>query len=111
MRWKLPEKKGSKEREFEDLVSVGPAIRDQLVSLGVRTVKDLARRDPEALYQKLCLKTKSRVDPCVLDVYRAAVAQARNPDLPAEQRLWWYWSRVRKDSPTREPRGARIKKR
>jgi len=32
----------------------------------------------------------------VLDVFRAAVAQARDPRLPAEQCQWWYWSRKRK---------------
>ena len=26
----------------------------------------------------------------------AAIAQARNPLLPAAERQWWYWSRVRK---------------
>jgi hypothetical protein len=35
-------------------------------------------------------------DICCLDVFSAAVAQARNPQLPAEQRQWWYWSRKRK---------------
>ncbi len=98
MRWRVPERKGVKVRELEDLVSVGPATRRQLASLGVRTVKNLARRDPEALYRQLCRRTGKRADPCVLDVYRAAVAQARNLDLPEEQRAWWYWSRVRKNS-------------
>ncbi len=98
MKWQIQNRKGAAGRKLEDLISVGPAIRRQLVSLGVRSVPDLARRNPEVLYRKLCLKTKRRVDPCVLDTYRAAVAQARNPDLPSEQRLWWYWSRVRKAS-------------
>jgi hypothetical protein len=31
-----------------------------------------------------------------LDVFVAAVAQARDPNLPIEQRQWWYWSKVRK---------------
>ena len=35
-------------------------------------------------------------DICVLDVFRCAVAQAKNPRLPAAQRNWWYWSRLRK---------------
>ena len=35
-------------------------------------------------------------DICCLDVFRAAVAQARNPRLPAEQCQWWYWSKRRK---------------
>jgi hypothetical protein len=56
----------------------------------------LGRRDPEALYRRFCQKTKKRADICVLDVYRAAVEQARNPSLPAEQCVWWTWSRVRK---------------
>ncbi len=103
MKWNLTGRKTAENRELEDLVSVGPSTRDQLNSLGVRSVKDLARREPEALYRKLCRKTKQRVDPCVLDVYRAAVAQARNPALPDEQRVWWYWSRVRKNSDEPEP--------
>jgi hypothetical protein len=32
----------------------------------------------------------------VLDTFCCAVAQARDPGLPAEQRNWWYWSRLRK---------------
>jgi len=24
------------------------------------------------------------------------VAQAKDPDLPIEQRQWWYWSKLRK---------------
>jgi hypothetical protein len=31
-------------------------------------------------------------------VFRAAVAQAKDPNLPSEQRLWWQWSRKRKAS-------------
>jgi hypothetical protein len=33
-----------------------------------------------------------------LDVFRAAVAQAKDPQLPADQCQWWYWSRNRKRS-------------
>lgn len=84
------------ERRLEDLVSVGPAIRTQLSLLGVESVPELARRDPEVLYRQLCRKTGTRVDPCVLDTYHAAVQQARNPLLPPEQCVWWYWSRKRK---------------
>lgn len=64
--------------------------------LGVKSVADLARRSPEKLYLTLCDTTGTRQDPCVLDVFRCAVAQAKDPELPAEQRNWWYWSRLRK---------------
>ncbi len=81
-----------------DLVSVGPTILRDFEILGVRSVEELARRNPERLYERLCAVTGQRHDICCLDVFRAAVAQARVPNLPAEQRNWWYWSRVRKAS-------------
>lgn len=90
-------------RRLEDLVSVGPAIRGDLNALGVRTVDQLARRDPQALYDGLCRQTGRRQDPCVLDTFRAAVAQARDPDLPVEYAVWWFWTRVRKGT-VRAPR-------
>jgi hypothetical protein len=96
MAWRSVKLKARTGRKLEDLVSVGPSIRRDLELLGIRTVATLARQDPEALYQKLCRKTKTRQDICVLDVFRAAVAQARDPDLPAEQCVWWHWSRLRK---------------
>lgn len=96
MKWRAPRNRKPADRQLEDLVSVGPAIRRDLDLLGIRTVTQLARQNPEALYRRLCAKTGKKQDICVLDVYRAAVEQARNPDLPAEQCVWWYWSRLRK---------------
>ncbi len=58
--------------------------------------KSIAASDGDKLYRQLCTKTGVRQDPCVLDTFRCAVAQARNPHLPAEQRNWWWWSRRRK---------------
>jgi hypothetical protein len=84
------------QRRLEDLVSVGPSIRRDLQLLGINSVAGLARREPEALYRELCRKTRKRQDICVLDVFCAAVQQARNPKLPLEQCRWWYWSRLRK---------------
>jgi len=83
-------------RTLEELVSVGPAILRDLRLLGVRSVQALARRNPEKLYEQLCAATGQRQDICCLDVFSAAVAQARNPKLPAAQRQWWCWSRLRK---------------
>ncbi|MBM3785496.1 MAG: mitomycin resistance protein [Acidobacteria bacterium] len=66
--------------------------------LGVQSVADLARRNPDSLFRKLCDLTGTRQDPCVLDTLRCAVAQARDPQLPAEQCNWWFWSRLRKQA-------------
>jgi len=87
-----------KEQQLSDLVSIGPAMLRDFKLLGVRTVVQLARRNPEKMYEKLCQVTGRVQDICCLDVFRAAVAQAKNPNLPIEQRLWWHWSRKRKAS-------------
>ena len=85
-----------KERELRDLVSIGPAMLRDFDLLGIASVAQLSRRSPEKLYEKLCQITGQPQDICCLDVFRAAVAQARNPLLPLEQCQWWYWSRRRK---------------
>jgi hypothetical protein len=83
-------------RQLKDLVSVGPAMLEDFELLGVRRVAQLRRRSPERMYRELCRIRKQTIDPCCLDVFVAAVAQAKDPELPIEQRQWWYWSRVRK---------------
>jgi len=83
-------------RRLEDLVSIGPAMLRDFNMLGIHSVAQLSRRSPEKLYERLCEVTGQAQDICCLDVFRAAVAQARNPQLPAEQCQWWYWSRRRK---------------
>jgi nucleotidyltransferase/DNA polymerase involved in DNA repair len=83
-------------RELRDLISIGPAMVRDFKLLGVDSVADLARQNPEKLYKRFCGVTGQQQDICVLDTFRAGAAQARNPRLPAEQCQWWYWSRRRK---------------
>ena len=63
------------------------------------SLDDLAGRDPQELYDALCRLKGQKVDICCLDVMHCAVAQARNPHLPPEQRDWFWWSRNRKAIP------------
>jgi hypothetical protein len=86
----------TKERRLEDLISVGPAFMRDFELLGIHSIGQLSSRNPERLYEKLCEIKGQAQDTCCLDVFRAAVAQAKNPRLPVEQRQWWYWSRLRK---------------
>ncbi len=81
---------------MRDLAGIGKSIAGNLRDLGVSTVGELARREGDELYRALCEKTGARQDPCVLDTFRCAVAQARDPGLAAEQRNWWWWSRQRR---------------
>jgi nucleotidyltransferase/DNA polymerase involved in DNA repair len=83
-------------RQLGDLISIGPAMLRDFELLGIRSVAQLARQNPQRLYEKLGRVARQHQDICVLDVFCAAVAQARNPRLPAEQCQWWYWSRERK---------------
>lgn len=86
-----------KQRRLEDLMSVGPAMLRDFELLGIRSVDQLMQQDPKRLYQRLCRISGQRHDICCLDVFSAAVAQARNPLLPPEHCQWWYWSRKRKE--------------
>ena len=85
-------------RELGDLISIGPAMLRDFDMLGIRSIAQLAKQEPRKMYDRLNRKTGQRQDPCVLDTFCAAVAQARNPRLPAEQCQWWYWSRKRKSA-------------
>jgi hypothetical protein len=85
----------TEQRRFEDLVSIGPAMMRDLKALRIRTVTQLARQNPKQMYRELC-RLQGPQDICCLDVFTAAVAQAKNPRLTVEHRQWWYWSRQRK---------------
>lgn len=83
-------------RRLSDLNGIGPAMLRDFSLLGIESVEQLSDCNARMLYDNLCEHTGQRQDPCVLDTFTCAIAQARNPDLPIEQRNWWYWSRVRK---------------
>ena len=84
-------------RTLRQIRGVGKSIEANLHALGIHTVDQLAASDGLALYEGLNRLTGVRQDPCVLDTFRCAVAQARNTDLPAEQTNWWWWSQQRKN--------------
>lgn len=90
------EKMSREPRRLEELISVGPAIMRDFEMLGIRSVRNLAGQQPKKMYERLGRLTGKRQDPCVLDMFCAAVAQAKNPTLPAEQCRWWWWSSKRK---------------
>ena len=77
---------------LEQLPNVGPAIAADLRLLGVTRPRDLLGRDPYALYDDLCRLTGERHDPCLLDVFIAAVRfMAGSPAKP-----WWAYTAERK---------------
>src|SRR5438034_2326232 len=66
-------------RKLDELISIGPAMLRDFEQLRIRSVAQLARQNPRQLYDRLNHITGQKHDVCVLDVFSAAVAQARNP--------------------------------
>ncbi len=83
-------------RELKDLRGIGRKMLEDFDRLGIRSVAQLKTHEADELYRRMCEISGTRQDPCVLDTYRCAIEQARNPHLPAEQTNWWFWSRLRK---------------
>ena len=83
-------------RSLANLKSVGKASLADFRLLGVHSVAALAEADPHELSQRLCRLQGVTVDICQYDLFCCAVAQARDPHLPPEQRDWFWWSRQRR---------------
>jgi len=77
--------------ELQQLPGVGPSIAADLRRLGVRSIRDLARRDPERLYARLWEIAGTYQDPCVLYTFRCAVYAARTAKPDPELLKWWNW--------------------
>ena len=77
---------------LEDLPNVGKSVAADLRRIGVRAPRDLAGRDPYALYDRLNRITGARHDPCVLDTFIAAVRYVEG----APARPWWHYTAERK---------------
>lgn len=85
-------KKGDKTSDhLETLPGVGKSIARDLQDLGIHRVTDLVNRSPQKLYDDLCRMRGTRIDRCVLYVFRCAVYYAEN-DTPDPGLLkWWNW--------------------
>ena len=72
---------------------VGPSLAQDLWDVGVRTLEDLARRDPQQMYEALRAMRGAHQDRCVLYVFRCAVFFAATPpgERDPQKLLWWNW--------------------
>ena len=67
-------------QELRTIPGVGPTIAEDLWQLGMRSLEDVGRQDPEELYERLCVHQGCRVDRCMLYVFRCAVYFATTED-------------------------------
>lgn len=79
-------------KTFKDIPNIGPSIAADFKLLGLSGPVDLKRQDPLALYKKLCEKTGSRQDPCVLDTFMSAIDFMNG----APAKPWWHYTAERK---------------
>ncbi|TGK22391.1 pathogenicity locus [Leptospira fluminis] len=78
-------------KEFRTLPGVGKVIAEDLWNLGVRGKEDLAGRNPEKLYDELCVLQGAKVDRCMLYVFRCAVYVSATSDPDPNRTKWWNW--------------------
>lgn len=93
VRLKSPKAASAAECErLEQLPNIGPAMAADLRTLGIAHPRELAGRDPFALYQALCRANGRRQDPCVLDTLMAVTDFMRG----AAPAPWWAYTARRK---------------
>lgn len=78
--------------ELFSLMNVGPATYKDLEILGISSIQQLSKEEPDELYSRLQKLTGQRHDPCVWDVFAAIIHEAKT----GEKTPWWQWTSVRK---------------
>lgn len=78
-------------KDFRRIPGVGKSIAVDFLDLGFHSVSELKGKDPNQLYENLCILKKCHVDRCMLYVFRCAVyfAETAHPD--PELLKWWNW--------------------
>lgn len=79
--------------QLEALPNIGRAMANDLRLIGINHPRELIGKDPFALYDLLCTQTGQQHDPCVIDVFMAAVDYMEGgAPLP-----WWRFTAARKE--------------
>jgi len=74
-----------------DLPNIGKAAESDLLLIGITHPNQLIEQDPIAMYHALCEKTRTKHDPCVLDVFISITRFMRGEDAKA----WWHYTAER----------------
>lgn len=88
----VPIGKARLKHELLGLFNVGPATLGYLKELGVNRIADLARQEADDLYLRLQQRRGVAFDPCLHDVFQAAIIEAKT----GERRPWFDYTAERK---------------
>ncbi len=78
--------------QLETIPNIGKAMAADLRRLGIEHPRELAGQDAYALYERLCILSGQRHDPCVIDVFLAAIHFMDG----GEAHPWWHFTAQRK---------------
>lgn len=84
--------------DLRRIPGVGKSIAGKLYKIGVSSVKDLYKKDPQALYEALQQHYDAHVDRCVLYVFRCAVYYASVKPEKHEPELLKWWNHKDKEN-------------
>ena len=76
---------------LKEIPGVGKSIEKDLNDIGINCINDLIGKSPEVLYNNLCEFRKTRIDKCILYIFRCAVYFAENINYKEEFLKWWNW--------------------
>ena len=78
-------------QSLQIIPGVGPKLAKLFFNIGIKSIVDLKKKNPEELYSKICAEQGIQVDRCVLYVCRSSIyfAETENPD--PDKLKWWYW--------------------
>ncbi|HPS58684.1 MAG TPA: helix-hairpin-helix domain-containing protein [Spirochaetota bacterium] len=83
--------KKSSVSELRTIPGIGPSMERDLIDLGINRIADLRGKNPEIMYDALCTIRNTRIDRCVLYVFRCAVYFAEHEKHNPELLKWWNW--------------------
>ncbi|MFC1510292.1 DUF4332 domain-containing protein [Candidatus Omnitrophota bacterium] len=78
-------------KELMKIPGVGGKISLYFIDIGIKSIADLRKKNPETLYRKMCKIHGYEVDRCMLYVFHCAVYFAKTKNPNPEKLKWWYW--------------------
>ena len=78
--------------ELKKIPNVGPATINYLSMLGINKPAELIGKNPYLMYKELCKFTGKNLDPCLADVFIAAVKYMEG----GPPKKWWAYTEERK---------------
>ena len=82
-------------KELQTIPGIGKSISNDLYEIGIRSVSDLEKCNPEKLFDKSNKYINITQDRCLLYTFRCAVYYAKG-GRDRERLKWWNWMDTKK---------------